>query len=268
MAGDRPNSRHKCFHRHQAAGPESFPSPFGRGAGGEGGSAKGREKLTALERLALTPTLSQRERGPVCQRALTPASHTEQLTPRTPQPKMGILRRLLAAGYRPLMSSYFPDLNWRRLMARLWLEQACRVLGVIVLLAFAVPLWADEEKTDEKASAFLKPSSIVHGDEARLYNNHVTVVLNQSDGTWDATWRRGADATVHRAGLAIGVDGRWLAPQPFAVEETAAVNDAVGLGVEFHRAGARKWRSSVTSACTTAAPPLSSLSKSPTTQTR
>jgi hypothetical protein len=51
--------------------PKNLPSPFGRGAGGEGGSAEivGSRRLFAP--LALTLTLSQRERGPICRHALS-----------------------------------------------------------------------------------------------------------------------------------------------------------------------------------------------------
>jgi type II secretory pathway pseudopilin PulG len=49
---------------------KSLPSPSGRGAGGEGCTAKSCERSPVLAFPALTPTLSQRERGPIRGHAL------------------------------------------------------------------------------------------------------------------------------------------------------------------------------------------------------
>ena len=53
-----------------------LPSPFGRGAGGEGGNAKIAENGSFFASLALTLTLSQRERGLICRHALKTGFHS------------------------------------------------------------------------------------------------------------------------------------------------------------------------------------------------
>ena len=110
------------------------------------------------------------------------------------------------------MSTYFPDLDWRRLMARLWLEQACQVFGVIVLLASAAPLWADDDDAGEQVASNRQDSKLQVG------NNRVTVVLDEENGAWDANWHGDADAVVRRAGFTVVVAGQRLTPQGVQAE--------------------------------------------------
>ena len=68
----------------------------------------------------------------------------------------------------------------------------------------------------------------------RLGNSRVSVVLNEKDGTWDATWLDGIDAAVRRVHWAVDVNGRTF--QPAGVKaEVVPVSDAIGGGLEIRQ---------------------------------
>ena len=113
-------------------------------------------------------------------------------------------------------------------MTKLWVEHACRVLGVAAMLASAAPLWADEEEASEKVVSSRQDTKLQVG------NNRVTVVFDEENGDWDANWHGETDAAIRRAGLAIDVDGRQLTPQA-ATAETAPFGDALGRGMEIRQ---------------------------------
>ncbi len=107
-------------------------------------------------------------------------------------------------------------------------EHACRVLGVVAMLASAAPLWADEEEASEKVVSSRQDSKLQVG------NNRVTVVLDEENGDWDANWHGETDAAIRRAGFAVDVDGRRLTPQAVTAE-AAPFGDALGRGMEIRQ---------------------------------
>jgi hypothetical protein len=51
------------------------------------------------------------------------------------------------------------------------------------------------------------------GAKVRLGNDRVSVILDEKDGTWEATWLGAVDAAVRRVRFAVEAGGQTLAPQ-------------------------------------------------------
>ncbi len=71
-------------------------------------------------------------------------------------------------------------------------------------------------------------------DGARLClaNSRVSVVLNEADGTWDATWLGVVDAAVRRVRFAVEIDGESTSPEE-AEGQAAPFTDPIGSGMEI-----------------------------------
>ena len=121
------------------AAQESLPSPFGRAAGGEGCRNRS-NRFGAASKPALTPTLSQRERGPIIGRGL--------VVIRSPSLEMA---DWLSAACR------------RRGLATLWQRapSADRVTGAAAAIFDGSDLAGDEYADLQRLAAALKPAPVV-----------------------------------------------------------------------------------------------------------
>lgn len=72
------------------------------------------------------------------------------------------------------------------------------------------------------------------GPKLRLANNRVSIVLDESDGSWDATWLGEMDAAVRRVRFGVEVDRQNLASLP-AKAEAVPFTDPIGGGLELRQ---------------------------------
>ena len=77
-------------------------------------------------------------------------------------------------------------------------------------------------------------TAVRDGTTLCLVNNRVSVVLNEADGAWDATWLGSVDAAVRRVRFAVEVDGQSVAPEKVRAE-SAPFTDAFGSGMEIRQ---------------------------------
>jgi alpha-galactosidase len=77
-------------------------------------------------------------------------------------------------------------------------------------------------------------ASASDGAKRRLTNDRVSIVLDETDGTWDATWLGNAGAAVRRVGFAVQAGGQNLTPRAVRAE-VAPLTDALGSGLELRQ---------------------------------
>ncbi len=107
-------------------------------------------------------------------------------------------------------------------------------------LGKAATVWPDRAKDIAAARRFAqqceasgKAASSREEGRLRLANNRVCVVLDESDGTWDATWLD-FDAAVRHIGFGAEVDGRNIAPKEVQAE-VVPFTDTIGNGMEIRQ---------------------------------
>jgi len=108
-------------------------------------------------------------------------------------------------------------------------------------LATAAAVWPGRAKdiaaarqAAGQAAASENVTAAREGDTLRLANNRVSVVVNEADGTWDATWLGSVDAAVRRVRFAVAVGGQSVAPEKVKAE-SAPLTDAIGSGMEIRQ---------------------------------
>ena len=72
------------------------------------------------------------------------------------------------------------------------------------------------------------------GGKLRIGNNLLSVVVDEADGVWDATWLGSLDAAVRRIGFAVEADAQTLVPTEIKTE-VVPLSDAVGRGQEVRQ---------------------------------
>ncbi|OHB86361.1 MAG: hypothetical protein A2V98_17000 [Planctomycetes bacterium RBG_16_64_12] len=72
------------------------------------------------------------------------------------------------------------------------------------------------------------------GARLRLTNRRVSVVLDEADGSWEATWLGSVSAAVRRMQFAVEAGDQNLSPAS-AKAQTANFTDALGSGLEIRR---------------------------------
>ncbi len=72
------------------------------------------------------------------------------------------------------------------------------------------------------------------GSKVRVSNDRVSVVLDNSDGRWQATWLGGVDAAVRGASFAVQAGGVSLAPKGIRAQ-VASATDRLGPAVEIRQ---------------------------------
>ena len=116
-----------------------------------------------------------------------------------------------------------------------------RVQRVTAGLAHAAAVWpkrseelAAARQAAKQAAGGENVVSAREGTRLRLTNNRVSVVLDEADGSWDATWLGGMDAVVRRVRFGVELDRQNLASEP-AKAEAAPFTDAIGSGLELRQ---------------------------------
>ncbi len=106
-------------------------------------------------------------------------------------------------------------------------------------LALAAEVWPERAKE----LAAVREKAKQAGDEIQVSrdgsilsaaNNRVVVAVDETDGTWDATWL-GVDAAVRNVRFGLDVDGAAL-DAPSGKVEAAEVSDKLGDGIEIRQA--------------------------------
>lgn len=72
------------------------------------------------------------------------------------------------------------------------------------------------------------------GGELRIGNNLLSVVIDEADGVWNATWLGGLDAAMRRIRFAVAADGQILVPTELKTE-VFPLSDAIGRGQEVRQ---------------------------------
>jgi len=116
-----------------------------------------------------------------------------------------------------------------------------RVQRVTAGLAHAAAVWpkrseelAAARQAAKQAAGGENVVSAREGAQLRLANNRVSVVVDEADGSWDATWLGRMDAVVRRVRFGVEVDGQNVASQPVKAE-AAPFTDAIGGGLEIRQ---------------------------------
>jgi hypothetical protein len=89
-------------------------------------------------------------------------------------------------------------------------------------------------KTAEKAAAGENVVTARMGTRLRLANHRVSVVLDEADGSWEATWLGNVNAAVRRMQFAVEAGDHKLSPAS-AKAEAANFTDALGSGLEIRQ---------------------------------
>ncbi len=79
-----------------------------------------------------------------------------------------------------------------------------------------------------------KVTAVRNGTTLCLVNNCVSVVLNETDGAWDATWLGSVEAAVRRVRFAVEINGQSVLPDKTRAE-SARFTDALGSGLEIRQ---------------------------------
>jgi hypothetical protein len=116
-----------------------------------------------------------------------------------------------------------------------------RVKRVTAALAHAARLWPERSEelaaareSARKAAAGESVASAREGAGLRLANNRVSVVVDEADGSWHASWLGGMDAAVRHVGFRIEIAPQSLSGRPTAAE-VAPFTDALGSGLQLRQ---------------------------------
>jgi hypothetical protein len=93
---------------------------------------------------------------------------------------------------------------------------------------------AASRQAARRAATGVNVISAREGTKLRLTNDRVSVVLDEAEGSWDATWLGGMDATVRRVRFGVEVDRQNLTSQP-AKADAVPFKDPIGSGLEVRQ---------------------------------
>jgi hypothetical protein len=103
----------------------------------------------------------------------------------------------------------------------------------------AADLWPERfrelaaaRQADAAASLTAAPTASRADGKLRLRSRRVSVIADESDGTWDATWPGKVDAAVRRITCAVETGDQMIIPAEIRTD-VSAVSDALGDGQEI-----------------------------------
>jgi alpha-galactosidase len=120
-------------------------------------------------------------------------------------------------------------------------RQEVRIHRLVPALERAAVVWPGRtrelEMARQRARAAATGEKVIftrEGNRVRLGNNRVSVILDETEGDWEATWLGQVEAAVRRVRFAVEANGRVLAPRAVKAE-AVPLTDARGSGLEIRQ---------------------------------